>query len=120
MGHLGNICHDRLTLNIFTSSKSQLGFGIHKLRALDQITEHNRTVFFIWYLDTYSCFTRDRSFDTDIRRGKIQLDIICQPDNLADFYSLFRLQLIPGHRRTTACIGDMNPYSKVLKCLLQL
>ena len=119
MRHLGNIRYNRFTGNILTCCKGKFGFCIFEFVGLQKIPKHNRTVFFIWDFDSHSRFSRNRRFNTDIRRCQVQFNIIGKSDDLADFHTHFRLKFIAGYRRSAADIGNCYIYSEIMKCLLK-
>ena len=53
-------------------------------------------------------------------RVQVQLDIVCQSDNLTYFHTHFRLKLITRDSRTTAYICNCYIYSKIRQNLLKL
>ena len=70
--------------------------------------------------NTDGCFARDWRLNSDICNCQIQLDIIRQTDNTADFHTLIRLEFISGNCRTATDIGYLDTYTKTFKCLLKL
>ena len=119
MGHLGNIGNDRLSCNIFSRRKCQLGFARGKSLGLYQFTKHNCTVCGIGDFDSDGGFAGNGCLNTDIRCCQVQFDIIGQADNFADFNALFRLQLITRNGRTAAHIGHCHIDPEIVQCLLQ-
>ena len=120
MGHLRDICNHRLARDVFSDRKCDRGGAFFKFRRLQKVTEHDRRILLVRDLNAYRRLPRDRRFDPQIRHGKVQLDIIRQADDPADFHALVRLQFIPGDRRAAACVGHMYPYAEILKGLFQL
>src|SRR5699024_809019 len=105
--------------DILADSESQLRFRCLEFLGLDQIAQHNCMVFLIGNFDTHRGLARYRRFDTDIGSRQIQLDIIRQIDDAADFHAHFRLQFIPGNRRTAAYVGHSDVHAEIMKCFLK-
>ena len=120
MRHLGQIGHHDLPADILTHGKSQFRLKVPEYPVIHQLPEMYDHILFVRHLDTDGRFARDRRLDTDIGGRQIQLDIVCQGENLADLGSLLREHLIPGHRRATADVGDGHPHAETLQRALQL
>ena len=120
MWHFRDIRDDRLAGNILTDCKCQRCFGLNVLIRLDQIPESNNGAFLVRHLDTYSSFAGNRCFDSNFRRSKIKLDIICQRYDPADLYALLRSEFVSGYCRTAADIIDVNIDAEISEYLLEL
>ena len=120
MRHLRDVRDHRFSRDILTCCKGKLRLCILEFRRLDQIPEHDRTVFLIWNLNADSRFSRNRRFDTDIRCRQIQLDIIGKTHNLAYLHTHFRLKLIPGDGRSAAYIRDRRIHPEIVQNFLKL
>ena len=119
MWHFGNIRNYSLTCNILSYCKRKFGFCLLKFFWLEQISEHNRTVLFIGNLNAHCCFAGDRCFNTDIRSGKIQFDVICKTYNFADLHSHLGLKFITGNSWSAAHISDSHVHAEIVKYFLE-
>ena len=120
MGHLRDICVHRLSTDVLTNRKNQIGGKFGKLRRLHQIPKRHRRIFLIRHLDAHRRLPGDRGLDPDLRRCQAQLDIICQTDDLAHLHPLLRVELIAGHRGPAADVGHRDADAEVPEGLLQL
>ena len=119
MRHLGNIRHHRLAADVLTYGESQLRFRGLEFLGLYQIAQHNRMIFLIGDFDTHRGLARNRRLDTDIGSRQIQLDIIRQINDAADFHAHFRLQFISGNRRTAAYVSHSDIHAEIMKGFLE-
>ena len=120
MGHLRDIRDRDLSCNILPDAKRDPGSVCLKLLGFHQFPERYHHILLVRDLDADRCFSRNRRFDTDIRRRQIELNVVRQIYDLADLHAHFRLNLITSDRRTAAYIRNRNIHAEVLQSLLQL
>ena len=119
MRHLCDVRDNDLARNILSDRKCYVGRELLKLLALQKIAERYRHGLLVRNLDTDCRLSRDRRLDTDVRRRKIQLDVIRKPDDLRHLDTLLRLQLVPRDAGTLADVRDRHLYTEGIQRLLQ-
>ena len=78
MRHTRQIRHNHLATNIPADTEAQTGREFFEFLGVQQLTQIYCLVLRVRHLDSHSRLAGDRRFDTDIRRRKVQLDIIRQ------------------------------------------
>jgi hypothetical protein len=65
MWHLGKVSDDKISLDIFTESKCELGLMSTKCNILEDFLDAYGITFFIWNFDANESKPWNRSLDTD-------------------------------------------------------
>ncbi len=82
------------------------------------IPEPHHHILFVGDFNAHGCFPWDWGFYTDIRRRKVQLDIVCKVYNFADFDTHLWLHFVAGHTWAAAYVGNGNIDAKIFQGLL--
>ncbi len=119
MGHAGNVGDDRPPAQVLTNGKGQSPIISAEVLGLQKVPQVDGGLCFVGDLDSNRGFTRDRGLDPDVCRREAELYVIGQVDDLADFDSLVRPELIAGDSGALADICDCDLYAEGAQGFLQ-
>ena len=119
MRHLRDVGDDGLAGDVLTDTERELRLRTLELAAAEHISEVDGRTVLVRHLDADGRLARDRCLDTDIRRGKTHLDIVCERHDLRHLHTDLRLQLIARDGRADRDVRDRDIDAKALQGFLE-
>ena len=108
MGHFRNISHNAGTADILTNRKGCPGFGLIKLRRINNLPQGHRSNRTVWNLNADNGYLPRNSSDPDTGCSQAERNIIGAGSKLIQAYTLVQLHLIPGNTGATSHIDNMG------------
>ena len=118
--HLRDVRNYAFARNILADTEDRVALVLLKLRGIDDLPERYHMGNGVRHLDADRALSRDGCLDTDVRRRKGKLDVVCKTHDLAHLDALLGDHLITRHRRSLGNIRDLHADTEGLQRILQL